>query len=326
MKKLVIGANGHIGAHLVRVLLKENCEVKALVRKTSRLEALSGLDLELVYGDVLDPESLAKAMTGCDGVFHLGAPTVMEKESVRIIEEGTRNVLEQASLKSIPKIVYTSSIVTIGYTAKPEILLDEKSCQLTPASPYHIAKFHAEEFALKFIRERKQPLVIVNPATVIGPLDYRVTPSNLPIRQCLNHGLPVAFDSGVTVVHAEDVARGHWLAFLKGKSGEKYILGGERMTIPDYFSLICRLCGKPKPLLKIPRWLMLSIGAGFSAAQKLGFPKVPFNYEQAASLVGKYGWYSSQKAAQDLGYTWRPIEKAVQSYLDWIRPRNLNRA
>lgn len=321
MKKLVIGANGHIGAHLVRILLAANYEVKALVRKTSRLENISGLDMELVYGDVLDSESLSCAMKGCDAVFHLGAPTRMEKESYRIIEEGTQNVLEKARSAGIEKIIYTSSIVTLGYSSRPDEILDETRSQLTPASPYHIAKFYAEKKVLEFYQKTGFPVMVVHPATVIGPLDHRVTPSNLPIQQCLDRGLPVTFDAGVTVVHAEDVARGHWLAFLKGRAGQKYILGGDKITMPEYFSLICELCGRPKPRFKIPRWMMLTIGAGFSVAQGLGIQNVPFNYSLAAHLVGRYGWYSSQKAVQELGYSWRPLKEAVRSYIEWARAR-----
>ena len=317
MKKLVIGASGHIGAHLVRVLLKENYEVRAFVRKTSNLQGLEGLDIETVFGNVLDPESLRKAMAGCNAVFHLGAPTVLEPASQEIIVKGTKNVLDEARRQEVEKIIYTSSVVTVGYSSNPDIILDETSNQLTPASSYHVAKFQAEKLVLDFSRESKLPVVIVNPSTVIGPLDYRVTPSNFPIQQCLDRGLPFVFDSGVTVVHAEDAARGHLLALLHGKGGERYILGGDRMLMQDYFRLICKLCGRPQSYFKIPRWAMLAIGAGFSALQKLGIKRVPFDYSLAKCLAGKYAWYSSQKAVQTLGYTWRSAENAIQSYIEW---------
>jgi dihydroflavonol-4-reductase len=161
-------------------------------------------------------------------------------------------------------------------------------------------------------------VVVVNPATVIGPLDYRVTPSNQPIQRCIDRGLPFVFDSGVTVAHAEDVARGHLLALLHGRVGERYILGGERTTIAEYFRLICALCGRPKPYVRIPRFAMLALGTGFSVLQRAGKRTVPFTYNQAVQLVGKYGWYTSQKAAAELGYSWRPLAKAVSSYIEWV--------
>jgi|GEM_PF-296836 len=317
MKKLVIGASGHIGAHLVRVLLSEKYSVKALVRKTSNVKGIAGLDAEIVYGDVLDSDSLKKAMRGCDTVFHLGAPTSLESTTSKVIIEGTKHVLEESYRLKINKLIYTSSIATIGYTSDPDVILDETYHQCTQASSYHTAKFYAEKLVWDFFEKTGFPVVIVNPAHVVGALDYRVTPSNLPIQQCLDQGLPFVFDSGVTIVHAEDVARGHVLAYLYGNSGQRYILGGNRMTIKEYFGLICKLCGRPQPYFKIPRLAMLAIGAGFSVLQQAGVKKVPFNYNQAVNLVGKYGWYSSQKAVRELGYSWRCAEDAIRSYIEW---------
>ena len=321
MKKLVIGASGHLGAHLVRGLMIEGYEVKALVRRTSNVKGLAGLDIELVYGDVLEPDSLAKAMAGCDAVFHLGAPTNLDSMTYKIIVEGTKHVLEEAHCHGIDKLVYTSSIVTIGYSSNPCIILDETYNQLTPASSYHIAKFQAEKLALKFDQETGLPVVVVNPTTVIGSLDYRVTPSNFPIQQCLDRGLSFVFESGLTIAHAEDVARGHILAYNRGRTGHRYILGGNRVTMQEYFALICKLCGRPKPYFKIPRLAMLIIGAGLSVLQRAGVNNVPFNYNQASQLVGKYGWYSSQKATEELGYSWRSLENAIRSYIEWTNTR-----
>ncbi len=322
MKKLVIGASGHIGAHLVRALLSQQYQVKALVRETSNLQGITGLDVEIVYGNVLDPNSLKGAMRGCDTVFHLGAPTSLESTTSQVIIDGTKNVLDEAHRLGISKLIYTSSTVTIGYTSDPNVVLDETYSQLTPASSYHTAKFYAEKLVLDFSQKTGFEVVIVNPATVIGPLDYRVTPSNLAIQRCLDRGLPFVFDSGLTVVHAEDVARGHVLAYLHGKSGQRYILGGDRMTIKEYFGLICKLCGRPQPYFKIPRWAMLAIGAGVSALQRAGVKSGLFNYNQAVNLVGKYGWYSSQKAARELGYSWRPAPEAIGSYVEWVHGRH----
>jgi dihydroflavonol-4-reductase len=322
MKKLIIGGSGHLGAHLARVLLAENYEVRTLVRPSSNLQGLSGLNLEIVYGDILDTESLGRAMTGCDVVFHLAAPTNLASEQIHIIVDGTRNVLEQARNAGITRLIYTSSTVTIGYSSTIGEVLDETSNRLTPASTYHIGKWHAEKLALEFSQAQSMEIIVVNPATIVGPLDYRTTPSNLPIQRCLDKGLPFTFDSGLTVVHVEDVARGHLLAMHKGRSGERYILGGVRITTPDYFRLICRLCRRPEPYFKVPRAAMLMAGAGFSALQRAGYKSVAFNYEQARQLVGKYAWYSSQKAVEELGYSWRGIQEAVQSYILWAQDRS----
>lgn len=207
MKILIIGASGHLGAHLARVLLADGYDVRVLVRPTSNTQGLAGLALELVYGDVLDPDSLARAMAGCEVAFHLGAPTSLVPGLSRTIVDGTRHVLEQACRLGLEKVVYTSSIVTVGYSTNPATVLDEDSSQLTPATAYHVAKWHAERYVLDFAKSGRLPVVVVNPATIIGPLDYRVTPSNQPIQRCLDKGLPFSFDSGLTVVHAQDVAR-----------------------------------------------------------------------------------------------------------------------
>ena len=321
MKNLIIGGSGHLGAHLARVLLAANQAVRALLRPGSNAQGLAGLNVEIVHGDILDSESLARAMSGCDVAFHLAAPTNLVPEQIHIIVDGTKNVLEQAGKAGIRKLVYTSSIVTIGYSGSVGEILDEATNQRTTASPYHVGKWQAEKLVLEFARASAVSVVVVNPATVVGPLDYRTTPSNLPIQRCLDKGLPFTFDSGLTVVHAEDVARGHLMAMLKGRSGERYILGGERISIPDYFKLICRLCRRPQPYLKLPRPLMLLMGAAFSTLQRAGHPSVPFTYEQAAQLVGKYGWYSSRKAVEELGYSWRSAEESVRSYIQWVQTR-----
>jgi dihydroflavonol-4-reductase len=318
MKLLVIGASGHLGAHLARVLLAEGHTVRALVRPTSDTRGLSGLDVELVQGDVLDRASLSAALHGCQAAFHLAAPTSLTPELSRIVVEGTSNVLEESLCSGVERLVYTSSIATIGYSRGPAIL-DEQSNQLTRASDYHVSKWQAEQHVLDFGRRTGLPVVVVNPATIVGPLDYRVTPSNAPLQTCLDRGLLFTFDSGLTVVHAADVARGHLLALLHGAPGERYILGGDRITIPDYFKLICRLCGRPAPRLHLPRWGLLAAGVAFSLLRGLGWRKVPFTFTQARLLAGCYGWYASDKAVRQLGYSWRPLAEAVAGYLDWAR-------
>jgi dihydroflavonol-4-reductase len=316
MKVLVVGASGHLGAHLTRLLLAAGHDVRALTRPTSNPAGLADLAVERVHGDVLDPASLARAVRGCRQVYHLAAPTGHDANAGRIIQDGTANVLRAAETEGVERLVYTSSVVTVGYSDDPAVVLDEASNQFTPATPYHTAKWKAEKHALE---DSRVPVVVVNPATIVGPLDHRVTPSNAPIAQGVRRGLPVSFASGVTIVHAEDVARGHLLAMTAGRPGQRYILGGDRLTIPDYFRLICELSGRRGPTLRLPRWVMLSLGLGFSCLSKLGKRGVPFTYTQARQLVGRYGWYSSDKARRELGYSWRPAREAVASSVEWFR-------
>jgi dihydroflavonol-4-reductase len=319
MSVLVIGASGHIGAHLCRTLLAEGYVVRALVRPTSDTAGIAALDVEVVHGDVLDGASLGRAMAGCTEAYHLGAPTGGEPGTQTVIGQGTRNVLEQALHSGLQRVVYTSSIVTVGYAPRPGIVLDESSNHLTPATPYHAAKWHAEREVMDFSRRTGLPVVVVNPATVVGSLDLRVTPSNAPIQRCLDRGLPFTFDSGLTIVHAEDVARGHLLAMRRGRPGERYILGGDRLTIRDYFRLISSTCQRRGPWINIPTWAMFALGAGFSLLHRLGKKRVPFTWSQARQLVGKYGWYSSHKAVRELGYRWRPAQEAIADYVAWAQ-------
>jgi dihydroflavonol-4-reductase len=319
MRVLIVGASGHLGAHLARVCLARGCAVRALVRPTSDTRGLAGLDVEVVRGDVRDPDSLRKALAGCRAAYHLGAPTRVEQGLEQAIRQGTRNVLEQALAARLERVVYTSSVVTVGYADGPGVVLDEQAGRLTPATSYHVAKWHAERDTLEFGRRTGLPVVVVNPATVIGPLDYRVTPSNAPLQRCLDSGLPFAFASGLTVVHAEDVARGHFLAMERARPGGRYILGGERVTVPSYFKMICAACGRPGPYLKVPRAAMLGLGACFGLLRKLGWRSAPFTFSQVKELVGRYGWYSSAKAARELGYSWRPAREAIVSYVEWVR-------
>lgn len=316
MKVLVTGASGHLGAHLARELLWDGYDVRALVRKSSCLSGLRGLDIEVVTGDVLNEDSLITAMSGCRHVFHLGCPTGLEKGLFETITKGVQNVLSACQKTKIDRLVLTSSVVTIGYSDSPEEILDERANNLTEASPYHAGKWHAEKSALNSARAVGLDLVVTNPATIIGALDFRVTPSNAPIQRCMERGLRVAFDSGLTVVHVRDVARGHLLALKHGRSYERYILGGTRVTIPDYFNQISQVCGRPSPKLVLPRAAILCAGAGFSLLNSLGM-KVPFTLQQARHLAGRYGWYSSSKAVEELGYSWSPLRDSIKSYVDW---------
>jgi dihydroflavonol-4-reductase len=318
LKALIVGASGHLGAHLARALLHRGAEVRAFVRPTSRTSGLSGLDIEIVTGDALDRESLRKAMESCNLLFHLAAPTGVDPDAGKIILEGTKAVLEQAAATRIERVVVTSSIVTVGYS-DTQIDLDENAATQSNVTEYHSGKWLAERYAMDFARRGHLQIVVVNPAAIIGSLDYRVTPSTAPIQRCLDGGLPVAFNGGLTLVHAGDVASGMVLAAERGVSGERYILGGERLTIPDYFTLIAETCGRPGPRVIVPRWAMLALGAGCSFAQVLGIGAVPFSFRQINNIVGRYAWYSSEKARSQIGYQWRPAREAIADYVNWVR-------
>jgi dihydroflavonol-4-reductase len=324
MSAAVVGASGHLGAHLCRVLVQEGERVRAVVRSSSRLDALTGVPVELAYGDLLDPVRLIDALRGCRSVYLIGAPTDGSPEGAKTIVLGTRSALAAARAAGAERIVYTSSIVTVGYSSDPAQVLDERSATCTPATPYHTAKWEAERAVLDFTHNTGVPVVVVNPATIIGSLDYRITPSTAPLARCLKRGLPVAPSGGLTVAHAEDVARGHLLAMRHGRAGQRYILGGDRVTLRDYFRTICWACGRAPPRVTLPRAVTCLMGFGFSFLKWLTGRPVPFTARQARLLAGRYGWYSSAKAQTELGYQWRPVADAVRDYVTWARSLSPN--
>jgi dihydroflavonol-4-reductase len=318
MPSLVIGASGHLGAHLVRELVADGEIARVLVRPTSDLRGLAGLGVEVKHGDMRDPRSITAAMQGCRHVYHLGAPTRVETGLFRTVVAGARNVLESARAAGVERVVYTSSTVTVGYSRDPQHVLDETSNDLTPASAYHVAKWHAEKLVVAFLLQTDLPVVVVNPSHIIGPFDYRGTSSTEPIRRCVTGGLLAAFPGGVTLVHAQDVARGHILAMHRGVPGQRYILGGEPVHIADYMRMAAEACGRQPIRLSLPRWAMLAAGAGFSAVSKLAGINTPFSFTSARYTVGRFAWYSSAKAQRELSYSWRPAGVAVQETADWF--------
>jgi dihydroflavonol-4-reductase len=152
-----------------------------------------------------------------------------------------------------------------------------------------------------------------------GSLDYRLTPSNEVIQRGLTRGLPFIFDSGLTIAPVRDVAMGHILALRNGRNGERYILGGDRLSIPEYFNLIEKCCGRQRIRIRIPRLAMLGVGAAYSCAKLLGRTAIPFTFTQARHLAGKYGYYSSDKAFRELGYRWQTAQSAISDYIEWVR-------
>lgn len=319
MISLVIGASGHLGAHLVRELCADGEAVRVLVRSTSDMCGLEGLKIEVAHGDVLDSSSIAAAMHGCRNVYHLGAPTRIEPGLFRTIVSGARQVMECACAAGVDRVVYTSSTVTIGYALDERHVLNETSNVLTPASAYHVAKWHAEKLVLAYAAQSGLPVVVVNPAHIIGPLDYRGTPSTEVIRRCLTGGLLAAFPGGMTLVHAQDVARGLILAMQRGTPGQRYILGGERVSVSAYLRMAADACGKRPSRLYLPRWAMLAAGAGFSALAAVTRADVPFTFASARYTAGRFAWYSSAKAEAELSYEWRSAGDAVRETAEWLK-------
>ncbi len=322
MKALVTGATGLVGSSIVRELLNGGVEVRALVRKTSDTSSIDGLDVEKVYGDVLDGESVRVASGGCDTLYHAAALYdfwVPNPESLYAVNiEGTKNVLGAALQSGVGKVVYTSSTASLGAHGKDSPATEEAQFNMWDAGEHYTrSKYLAEAEAMKFCQSGL-PLVVVNPAMVIGVGDSRPTPSGKMILDVVNGKMPGYIEGGINLVDVEDVARGHVLAAQKGKTGERYILGNENMTISDYFKLIAEVAGVRPPGFKVPYPMAIVLGYIFQTLARVT-QRRPIITAPMVRLASKYAYFDSSKAVKELGFTQTPIRTTVEKAIDWFR-------
>jgi dihydroflavonol-4-reductase len=324
MTTLVTGASGHIGAHVVRHLLAQGRAVRALVRPTSDLKGLEGLDVELVRGDVLDRSSLLSALKGCSALYHLAAvvsewmhdPAVIHKTAI----DGTANILHAvANTSGIERIVYTSSVAAVGMSRSPRELRNESHYNTEDLTHYSVAKTRAERLAKELTDKFQLPLVIVNPAVVLGPYDYRPTPATQIIVSYVKYHLPIYVDAGANIVHADDVARGHLLAEQYGKIGERYILSGANLTIRELFSLLAQMVGRRPPPIELGRRTLSIIGSGAELLARLQGKPPLVTRARLRSLIERYSFYDASKAQRELGYTARPARETLADAVQWVR-------
>jgi dihydroflavonol-4-reductase len=328
VKTLVTGATGHIGNTIVRKLLGHGREVRALVRSTSNLAGLKDDQgkhfegVELISGDVLDPDTLRPALAGCDVVYHTAAlfDTRLKDETLmsKINLEGTRNVLELCARSSgLRKVVYTSSVAAVGCLRVPDAVLTEDNWNTDPIDAYVASKLESERLAQRIRDETGLPMVFVNPGTVLGPYDYKPTPSNGFVLLAMKRMPPVYFSGGHSYSDVEDVAEGHLLAEEKGREGERYILAGENISIADLFGRISRRTGVRKPHVKIGHTFVSVAGLGFEMlAGVTGKPPL-FTRRKAHKLIDYYGYFSSEKACRELGYRYRSLDEILERCIAW---------
>ncbi|NTW99539.1 MAG: NAD-dependent epimerase/dehydratase family protein [Geobacteraceae bacterium] len=256
MKTFVTGATGFIGASIVRELLRDGREVRVLVRSNSNLSNLNGLDVELWKGDLLDTAGLRSGLKGCDVLYHAAAdyrlwarnPEVMYRTNVG----GTTAILEAAIENNISRVVYTSSVGTLGNPGDGTPGNEDTKVSLADmVGPYKKSKFLAEREAEKFVA-RGLPLVIVNPSTPVGPWDIKPTPTGKIIVDFLKRKMPAYLDTGLNLIDVEDCARGHILAEQKGCPGRKYILGHANLSLRDIFMILQEITGISAPKVRLP--------------------------------------------------------------------------
>ncbi len=322
MKVFVTGATGFIGASLVRELLKDGYGVRALARANSDRRNLRGLDVEICEGDLRDRASLEAGIKGCDMLFHAAAdyrlwtrtPAVMYEINV----QGTRNVLEAALNRRVSRVVYTSSVGTLGNPGN-----GEPGNETTPVAfadmvgHYKKSKFLAERAAEEFL-VKGLPLVIVNPSTPVGMLDIKPTPTGKIIVDFLNRKMPAYLDTGLNIIDVEDCARGHVLAATRGRVGEKYILGNENLTLKRIFAMLEELTGLAAPRVRLPYTPILAAAYVNEAISRLT-GKEPLIPLAGVLMARKFMFFDSTKAVAELGLPQRPAIEALGRAVAWFR-------
>lgn len=328
MRCFVTGATGFVGSNLCRELLKRGFSARVLLRENSSKKAIDGLNVELVYGDLLDKNRLENLIRGCDWCFHVAASYHLWMKDYRQMYEtnveGTRNVIQSAINAGCSRIVYTS---TVGCIALPKIINGElvPSDESTPvyesqmSNHYKLSKFKAEQVALDFAK-KGAPVVIVNPSAPVGPYDVKPTPTGKIIVDFLNRKIPAYLDTGLNWVHVQDVAVGHILAAEKGRIGERYILGNAEgnLTMKETLELLEELSGVPSPKIKIP--YPIALFAAYIDEFIAKFTGKPPMAPIAGVRMAKYKmFFNPQKAINELGLPQTPVKQAFADAIKWFK-------
>lgn len=316
---LITGATGFVGWHVARLLVERGRRVRALVRPSARLRELP--DVEAVTGDLREPDSLARAVEGCEAVFHVAADYRLwapdSREMYRTNVEGTRNMLEAARRAGVEWIVYTSTVGCIGLPADSPGDEDTPVTLAGMTGHYKRSKFLAEQVALDFARGGL-PVVIVNPTAPVGDHDFKPTPTGKTILDFLRGAMPAFIDAGLNLVDVRDVAAGHLLAEEKGVPGERHILGCENLTLEQIFQRLAAVSGLAAPKQKIPYALAMAAGAASTAWALLtgGQPRVPLD---GVRMAAKKMWVRHDKAARLLAYSPGSVDEALARAAGWFR-------
>jgi dihydroflavonol-4-reductase len=318
---LVTGATGFVGSAVALALSRAGHQVRVLARPRSDRRNLAGLPAEIAEGDLADPASLARAVAGRRYLFHVAAdyrlwvpdPAPMFRANVA----GTEALMRAALAAGVERIVHTSSVATLGLV--PDGVADEAtpSREEDMIGPYKRSKFRAEALVRGLVAERGLPAVIVNPSTPVGPRDRKPTPTGRLIVEAARGRVPGFVDTGLNIVHVDDVAAGHLAAAEMGRIGERYILGGENMTLAEILAEVARLVGRNPPRLKVPYALAFPAAfAAETAARLTG--REPFATRDSVRMSRKRMYFTSAKAARELGYRPRPAQTAIADAVAWF--------
>jgi len=323
MKCFLTGATGFLGSHVARQLLSRGAQLRLLVRPTSRLDNIADLPAERVVGDLRDSESLKRGMSGCEFVFHVAADyrlwTRNGQELYDSNVEGTRNVLAAARDSGVRRVVYTSSVATMGFGNNGR-LTDEK----TPVTlsnmigDYKRSKFMAEQLAIT-AAHAGQNVVIVNPTTPIGERDIKPTPTGRIVVDFLRRKFPAYVDTGLNLVDVADCAQGHLLAMEKAVPGERYILGGENLTLKQILDKLAAITGLPSPKIKLPYAVAYATGVVDTVVSGKMLKREPRVTLDAVRMGRKKMFITSAKAERELGWNPGPVDDALRRAVEWFQ-------
>ena len=319
-RTLVTGGTGFVGAHLTRALLERGDAVRCLIRPSSSMRTLEGLEVEICHGDLRHPESLGAAVEGCDRVFHCAADYRLYVRDPRELYasnvDGTRNLLQAALDAAVERVVYTSTVGALGLV--PGGVADEEtpSPEAAMIGHYKRSKYLAEREARRF-SERGLDVVIVNPSTPVGELDVKPTPTGQVIVDFLRGRMPAYVRTGLNLVDVRDVALGHLLADERGQTGRRYILGNRNVTLKDMLDILAEITGRPRVRWRVPHWLPLLAGAASTAWARAagGEPRIAL---ESVRMSQKTMFFDPSRARRELGLPSGPIEPALERAVSWF--------
>ncbi|MBP7253104.1 MAG: NAD-dependent epimerase/dehydratase family protein [Alphaproteobacteria bacterium] len=322
---LLTGATGFVGAALARLLCAEGWNLRVLSRKRSDRSNLTNLNVTIAEGDLTDADSLRAAVQGCDALFHVAAdyriwvPDPMAMHRANVI--GTRTLLEAAQEAGVKRIVYTSSVATLGLNSNGTPADEATPSSLaTMVGTYKKSKYLAEQEVHKLIAARQLPCVIVNPSTPIGPYDIKPTPTGRMIVEAARGMMPAFVDTGLNVVHVDDVAMGHLQAFRQGHFGERYILGGENLSLSAILALVAQVTNRSPPRIKLPVSGLMPLAYAAEAVARIT-GKEPFVTRDGLLMAKKKMYFRSTKAEAALGYNHRPAADAIADAVRWFKEK-----
>ncbi len=323
MTVLVTGASGFVGSAVVRRLIAAGEAVRVLLRPTADRRNVEGLSVEVAIGDLRDRASLDRALTGCEGLYHVAADyRLWARRPDEIYEtnvDGTKAIMRAAGEAGVRRIVYTSSVASLGLSSDGSPADEDTAVTLADMiGHYKRSKFLAEAQVRELVRAHGLPAVIVNPSTPMGPRDIRPTPTGRIIVEAAAGRIPAVVDTGLNIVHVDDVAEGHLLAFTRGRIGERYVLGGQNMTLAEIVAEIAALAGRRPPRLTLPHGLVVPLAYAAEGWARLT-GREPFATVDGVRMAQKRMYFNSAKAERELGYRARPVAIAYREAVDWFR-------